>query len=247
MTSNIYRHVRTGEQIKISAAAYNAMLDAAQRTSNRPVHPSATAQNRDALFVHVVNDTDKFLSCYSVVGLGEPVAVPGDDNFNGSIVFRGVVPTADHEGKFAVIQQGAEVGDVVRACLNGLTFAYIKGEQNNQDVTEQNFCNVCADDTDYLVFSNSGAQVIWYKKESRVGVIRIGGGGGDGSSILTGIISNTNNAGATTIMVQTTDKEEIEVKVPYPSDFNGSKSGQSCRYYKDGNDWILLDLPCNNS
>ncbi|MCL2624829.1 MAG: hypothetical protein FWD31_14290, partial [Planctomycetaceae bacterium] len=125
---NAFQHVRSGEPLQIPAAAYNAMLDAAQAHRNRRINHAPHGNGFGSLFVHIVNKTGTFLRKFDVVGLDGAAEQRNINEFRNRIVFRGVVPAKRHKGKFAVLQEDARPNMVVRACVYGVTQAVIKAE-----------------------------------------------------------------------------------------------------------------------
>ena len=108
MATNPFKHVRSGEPLVIHASAYNAMLDAGQAVRNRRLNLGKQGSGFDSLFVHIVNSTGNPLERFSVVGLDGPLVTNNEDAFCERMVFNGVVPTEEHKGKFAVLQEDAE-------------------------------------------------------------------------------------------------------------------------------------------
>ena len=117
MARNEFQYVRSGEPLQIPAAAYNAMIDAAQGHRNRRINLAPHGAGFDSLFVYVENTTGQSLQRFDVVGLDGPTETQNLDVFCNRIVFKGVVPRAKHKGKFAVLQQDASKNMVVAATL----------------------------------------------------------------------------------------------------------------------------------
>ncbi len=175
---NPFKHVRSGEPLVIHASAYNAMLDAGQAVRNRRLNLTKQGTGFDSLFVHVVNSTGKHLERFSVVGLNGPLVTDfteSEDAFCERIVFNGAVPTREHKGKFAVLQEDAEPDQCVRACVSGATIAKIQEISASQG--EIRFCCVKENETGYLVAGDDGAEVLWCDSHSQNpwAIIRIGG------------------------------------------------------------------------
>ncbi|MCL2623413.1 MAG: hypothetical protein FWD31_07075 [Planctomycetaceae bacterium] len=170
---NEFQHVRSGEPLQIPAAAYNAMLDAAQAHRNRRINHAPHGNGFGSLFVHVVNKTGTFLRKFDVVGLDGAAEQRNLDEFRNRIIFRGVIPAKRHRGKFAVLQEDAAPNMVVRACVYGVTQAVIKAD--DQQLT---WCDIQEGVTDHLV-SGGGTEVLWSDESAtyRWSLIRIGGGG----------------------------------------------------------------------
>jgi len=174
MARNEFQHVRSGEPLQIPAAAYNAMIDAAQGHRNRRINLAPHGAGFDSLFVYVENTTGQSLQRFDVVGLDGPTETQNLDVFCNRIVFKGVVPRAKHKGKFAVLQQDASRNMVVRACVYGATVAKVKVEGD----TEPKYCDIKENETGYLASGGSGAEVLWSddSTQNRWSIIRIGSG-----------------------------------------------------------------------
>lgn len=170
MGKNEFRRVSSGEPLIIPAQTYNAMLDAAEAHRNRKITLSPQNRGFDSLFVHVANDTNRELYKFDVVGLDSPMPT-GD---TGNIIFSGVIPKKKHKGKFAILQSDASPGEVVRACVHGVTFARLKHDGEKEPTS----CDIIEGDTQFLK-SNGNTEVLWSEADAnpRWAIIRIGGGG----------------------------------------------------------------------
>jgi hypothetical protein len=172
-----FQYVRSGEPLVISAATYNAMLDAAQAHRNRRLTLEPHGSGFDSLFIHVVNETSMTLQRFNVLGLDAPLETINENSFCDKIIFKGIVPQNKHKGKFAIIQQDAAPNQVVRACIHGVTIAKVQLSDTASQTTEIKFCDIKEADTTYLTSGGSGAEVLWYDSSSQWAIIRIGSGG----------------------------------------------------------------------
>ncbi|MDR0390454.1 MAG: hypothetical protein LBH59_00990 [Planctomycetaceae bacterium] len=180
MGKNEFQHVRSGEPIVIPAATYNTMLDAAQAHRNRQINLTPHGNSFDSLFVHVVNETNKTLGRFDVVGLEEPFEKNNIDVFCNRIVFRGVVPQKKHSSKFAVIQQDAAPNMIVRACISGVTIVRIQIQNNfHNENYQMNYCDVKEGETGNLI-TGGQTEILWHNNSGINdicwGIIRIGSG-----------------------------------------------------------------------
>jgi hypothetical protein len=237
---NDFQHVRSGESVVIPAATYNAMLDAAQAHRNRKINLSPRGPSFDSLFVFVENATDRFLERFDVVGLDGPSETKNLDAFCNKIAFRGVVPQEKHAQRFAVLQQDAAPGMIVRACVSGATIGKVKVEKAPKDMGGLS-CGAVPNATGHLELG-SGAAVLWIDSGTGIkwAIIRIG----SDFTIRKGKLADKCEANAKTVKVQTENEEEIEVEVPYPDDLRKCPAKHPCRYYADGDRWSLLDIAC---
>ena len=167
MGNNEFQHVRSGEPIVIPAATYNAMLDAAQAHRNRNMNISQQGTGFDSLFVHVENATQRYLERFDIVGLDGPSETQNLDNFCNHIAFKGVVPRKEHAQCFAVIQQDAAPGMMVRACVSGVTIGKINVEKPPKDMVGLS-CSAGEGITGNLELGGGGAAVLWVDSGSGI-------------------------------------------------------------------------------
>lgn len=128
MTTDALAKVNRGQRFEMPAAAYNAFVDAAK--ANKGLSQSATTQGtrRAARFVRVMNSGDEPVPRFGVIGLDEPVILPGDseDNFKNQLVLKGALPEYEsHFGRFAIVQEPLEPGKIGRAIVSGVTIARV--------------------------------------------------------------------------------------------------------------------------
>ncbi len=210
MATNPFKHVRSGEPLVIHASAYNAMLDAGQAVRNRRLNIAKQGSGFDSLFVHIVNLTGKHLERFSVVGLDGPLVTDfseSEDAFCERIVMNGVVPTPEHKGKFAVLQEDAEPDQCVRACLYGVTIAKVRCDSESQSSSQKiRFCDIKENDTQCLASGGGGAEVLWHDKQSNWAIIRIGNVSQE-PTLHVGVVISPINAGL---------DSENEIHVPSP-------------------------------
>lgn len=118
-----FRHVRRGEPIQFSAAAWNAMLDAALAyRTGRFGPPGKLTSTRSATLLKVRNDTGDDLDRCSVLALDGPIFTPTDslDAFLREPTFVGTAPTSTTGGKFCVTLDPVRAGGVARAWFAGV-------------------------------------------------------------------------------------------------------------------------------
>ena len=239
---NEFQHVRSGEPIVIPATAYNAMLDAAQAHRNRRMNLSPRGAGFDSLYIHVENATGRFLERFDVVGLDGPCETQNLDAFCNKIAFKGVVPRKEHAQRFAVLQQDAAPGMMVRACLSGVTIAKVRVERAPRNMGGLS-CNAASDATSYLELGG-GASILWIDSGTGVkwSIIRIG----SDFSIRKGKLAQQCSDGDSTVRVKPEDNDGdvFEVNVPYPDDLKECPIDHPCRFYADGGEWTLLDIAC---
>jgi len=164
MAGDPYKKVRPGDTLTIPAAAYNAMLDAAvanrqgQATGAGPGPGSAVA-GPTSTTVLIKNNSGVARNQFDILGLDGALFDPATalESFKRQVVLKGVVPTADHTGKFVVLQEPARVGSIARACLLGATVARV-----NVTTESMTFADVLASDATKLQTTSGGkANIVW--------------------------------------------------------------------------------------
>ena len=175
--TDAFRKVKSGDPLVISAAAYNAMLDAAianMRSSSKP----SQVRGEQGLHVLVRNETGYPLEQFEVLGIEGPAFHPRNqpDAFQQTPVLRGVVPKDQHKGKFVVVQEPAAPGCVVRACVSGMTVARVYVENAS---SQPKACDIEEGYTyDLTAGSTGGASILWIEGGTgpKWALIRIGHG-----------------------------------------------------------------------
>ena len=173
--TDVFRKVKSGDPLVIPAAAYNAMLDAAIANMRSQGKPSPIRGEQGG-HVQVLNETGYPLEQFEILGIEGPAFHPRNqpDAFQQTPVLRGVVPREKHKGKFVVIQEPAAPGNVVRACVSGLTVARVYTEDSQPKA-----CDIEEGYTyDFTGGSTGGASVLWIEEGAgeKWALIRIGHG-----------------------------------------------------------------------
>lgn len=187
--------VKTGDPLVISAADYNAFVDAALDLRQRQlaqgrVTKASQWENGPVL---VRNDSGSDVGRFYVLGLNGPIFTPTADldGFKNHRAWVGGSPdeTAHADCKFVITQVPIAAGKLGLACIGGATPVQV-------EVTNEThaFADVVTGTTANLASSASGgAQILW--KESGTGLkwalVRLGGGGGGGAA--TGEFDNPHN------------------------------------------------------
>lgn len=118
-------HVPRGQDY-INTDGYNLIQDAArqviegrvQQISSAPVPPSNSNE-----WVRVRNDSLADLKQFAVVGLGEPIFLPSDneESFKNQICLKATKPDKEkHYGRFAVLAEPLKAGAIGRAYISGI-------------------------------------------------------------------------------------------------------------------------------
>jgi len=121
------KKVQSGDRLKIPAAAYNTMADAAESHKASQLNQSPGQDQPGDNLVLVKNYTYADLDSGKIVGIDEPLFSP-DDNLNEfkyNFSIKGVVPTASHEGKFIVIAEPIAAYRIGRGYIFGVCPALV--------------------------------------------------------------------------------------------------------------------------
>jgi hypothetical protein len=183
-----FRKVHSGEPFHMSAAAYNAFVDAArahaqQHLFDPPRRPESPLQGQ----VLVRNDTGEPRDRYSVLGITGPLIDPADNlpEFQRILGVQGVTPTSEHAGRFVILLEPLGAGSIGRACIDGVCPVQIEIEDEAHSYAE-----AAPGLIGRLQSAESGtARILWVQPEEERtddigwGLVRIGGGGGGSSSV----------------------------------------------------------------
>lgn len=184
-----YRKYAKGSPLPRDAATINTFAEAARaerdRRLNRRSDDLETIRRGD--LIRVKNESGSDLPRGSILGLDEPIFLPSQsfDAFLREVTFRGVTPTSDHFGRFAVMLEPVLAGAIARGWIAGATQARVLVDDPS---------HTCADvtpgSTEYLTSAEDGsAQILWVDPESYGyddapwAVVRLAsscGGSGDG-------------------------------------------------------------------
>ncbi len=178
MSGDSLRKVKTGDPLNIPAAAYNAFVDAAvdlrQRQHNAAGDPQRLRRDNDVVLV--LNSTGSTVGRFGVLAITDPIIDPSDALELERVAFTGVVPAAEHAGKFAILLETAAPGAIVRAAMGGVVPVKV-GLLNPSD----EFADVAAGQTGWLNSGDSGAaQILWVESSLvpvRQAIVRLPAGG----------------------------------------------------------------------
>jgi hypothetical protein len=130
-----FPRVRPGDPMRIPSRAWNAALDAAEAHQAVPID---LRRGRADELVHerlilVRNDTEEDLPRFGILGIGEPIIVPGDpgerhsDDFarRPAISGQAITEEAQYIGRFVVARGPIAVGAMGWAVIRGVTPAMV--------------------------------------------------------------------------------------------------------------------------
>ncbi|MBI5725918.1 MAG: hypothetical protein HZA50_18305 [Planctomycetes bacterium] len=173
-----FKKVAAGESLKISAAAYNAFVDAAKAFRNSANDQSQTAKPalKQNSIILIRNDSGSDRNRFDILGISGPVFSPADDEnaFINQPALCGVSPNAEnHAGKFVILQEPVAAGQMGKSCIDGLSIARIE-IVNETD----KFADVKSGDPSTLKSCLIGsARILWKDSGTAWALVRMGEGG----------------------------------------------------------------------
>ncbi len=178
MGGDSLRKVKSGDPLTIPAAAYNAFVDAAidlrQRQHEESREPQRLRRDNDVILV--LNSTGSTVNRFGVLAITDPIIAPTDALELERIAFTGVVPAAEHTGKFAILLETAAPGAIVRAAMGGVVPVKVGLLQPDDE-----FADVAPGQTGWLNSGDSGAaQILWVESSLvpvRQAIVRLPAGG----------------------------------------------------------------------
>ncbi len=166
-----------GDPLAISARDWSDMQRVVEKFRNGGVSFQAPAQQsslRSPTIVKVLNDTEDPLQQGAIVGLGEPVILPADNEmeFIRNIAFNIVSP---EPGRWGVLQSPVAAGEITTAIVSGIAACKV----NVTSGTYPNlFADAVPDDFSELHVDDhlGNAQILWKAAGtgSQWAVVRIG-------------------------------------------------------------------------
>lgn len=203
--TDAYAKVRPGEPLKIAAQAWNQVID--QVTLRPRFDGNDSAAPPINFQVRCRNATSGDVPRWGVLQitgvLNTPTGVsgatgpqdPGTISFLSYPGVVGVTPTSDAGARFVVATQPIKAGEVGMAAIDGVV-------QVKLDVTASGdkFAQAKDGSVQQLKTGSSGDAVVLWKESGtgvKWGLVRIGVGGGGGSSVKLGKITGTWSKGAT--------------------------------------------------
>jgi hypothetical protein len=174
-----FRKVRDGERLKIPAAAYNAMIDAAQDYINRKNNlTSETGKQLPVNMVYIKNTTGAAVDRLNILGIGGSEIDATTVSFKQTTVLTGVTPSkTDHaSGRFVITAEPIGIDCIGRAYVSGFTPVYL-------NIIDEGhlYAEIKEGDVTQLESAATGSAVILYKQEgtgTKLAVVRYGGSGG---------------------------------------------------------------------
>jgi hypothetical protein len=129
-----------GQRLAISARKWNA-LDGVIDAHNKGDRPlSFSGDDSSDGIVQVVNDTGANVNARDIVGLtgGEITPTSNLADFQSTINFKGVIPTNEYTGRFAILLDGGTPGAVLPGLLWGEAWVKIALQAANHQFADIN-------------------------------------------------------------------------------------------------------------
>lgn len=256
MSGDAFKRARKGARLEISAAGWNACLDAAEAHRQGQAHgrDPRVSQYRQADIVLVKNDSGADVARFGVLGIDGVIFTPSDslDTFQNQVALRGSTPFGVHAGKFVVCLDPIPNAGIGRAWVSGVC-------QVKVDVATHTdrYCDVKPSDRTKLQSAQSGSARILYMDGIGTGerwcVVRIGDGD-DGATTRLGKTTSAWNKGTlATIAIyeggtppsETQNTGDSATLSDCVNKFANVASGKWVMVAKAGNGrWYLISAEC---
>lgn len=176
----------TRGQTKISASAFNSVVEAAQQALDRrpwTKNQSPQRSERSPAIVTIRNDAEVAVDRFGVLGINGPLFHPDTalSAFTDLCTLKGVVPDDGlHTGRFVILTEPLLPGAIGKAVVAGVTPVRIFVPDADHEYL---YADVDDGNATRLLAATSGiAQILW--REGGTGLqwamVRLGGGGGGG-------------------------------------------------------------------
>lgn len=157
MAADAFKRIQPGEKFRPAAEAWNSMLDAVEEYRVRHSFGQAAIDIGNDGRVWIQNDGADDLDQFAIVGIGDAVTLPVDDEgeFLRTMGFGSIAPTA--AGRFAILQQNIEVGTMGEARIIGFSHCFV-----SRTDASHTMASAVDDDYDKLTAAESGmAEILW--------------------------------------------------------------------------------------
>jgi len=176
------KKVQSGQQLKIPAATFNAMVDAAvaHRESQRDTSRHSRQSFKQAGIALIRNESNVEIPRFGILGIDGVIIEPASnlDEFQSNFALSGVVPKSPlHFGQFAISKTPLPPGEIGKAVFDGLSPARVE----ITDACHQ-FAEVKDEEAGLLVSQPFGAaRILW--REGGLGtqwaIVRLSNSGHD--------------------------------------------------------------------
>ena len=163
-----FKRVMPGQQLAISADAYNAFIDAALAERNRKLNSTQQAEGRkrDLNVIKVQNLSGINLERGAALALREPLVNLAEDihEFLSWPVLSANVPTEDFAGKIVILLEPLADRDVGNVAAAGVVVARVEVTDN-----DHKYADLATNKTHLVSAEHGPVQILW--KESSQGIV----------------------------------------------------------------------------
>lgn len=171
MTNNLYKKVAAGERFSMPARVYNELIDCLLERRGRTSDLAGNAVLRDTKngLLRIRNDAGVELGPGAVLGLKGLVVDAGETVPVLRSVFSGVVPEANHRGRFAVLLGPLAPGAVGLAAVADVVATKVEIPAGGEGCR---MADIAPGMTAHLQVATAGAARILWRAEGGAGVHR---------------------------------------------------------------------------
>jgi hypothetical protein len=161
MAGNPFKKLASGDEFRVSAKAWNTLMDVAQREYGQAGRGAAAGIQvaGDRTLVRVLNSTGASVDRFAVLGIAG-VAINATENlkdFQNVPVLNSATPDASHLGRFVITTEPIRNGKIGRCMLAGVVAVKVSMVESGQ-----RWADVLAGDSTQLESGNVGtAQILW--------------------------------------------------------------------------------------
>ena len=155
-----FRHVKPGDAMRIPAATFNTMVDAARDFASHHrmgIAPEPEGGEADGVIL-LKNTSDHDLTRYEALALDAPIIDPADNEsaFQSRIAMTGVDPDADHRGRFAVAIEPIAQGKIGLARIAGPMIAKV-----DIQTAGESYADIVAGHYNLVSGVGGSARILW--------------------------------------------------------------------------------------
>jgi hypothetical protein len=162
-----FRKASGGDPLRIPAATWNCMIDAAKAFASRT--RGDTSQDGSMLLqrgviVTVKNDSDEDRDQFQVMGIDDSDFTHADneDSFLTSTILKCITPTAEHRGKFVILRSPIAKGKYGQAFIAAMHLPV----QISISADTDKAADVKDGDAKQLLGGGGSAQILWKEAET---------------------------------------------------------------------------------
>jgi hypothetical protein len=132
MAADPFRRVSPGERLRVSAVAYNAMLEAAEAHKRPTAFGAGDAPGGEPAGVLLAkNTTEDMIDRFRLVGFDGPLLAGDAKGFLDRPCLKARKPTADDHTIFGVTQERIPAGKIGRVMVAGLTYLRVSVQHDD--------------------------------------------------------------------------------------------------------------------